>query len=118
MRELFPGYFTPTEQEFADLWREATFAFDANVLLGLYRLTTESRQVFFDALQRLGDRIFLPNQAAQEYLRNRLEAISARLRSHEGIKADAVKVVQSLEARIQEHSLPKSKEIVEAAKQT
>ncbi len=116
MRELFPGYFSPTEEEFAELWREATFAFDANVLLGLYRLTTESRQVFFDVLQKLGDRIFLPNQAAQEYLRNRLDAISARSRSHEGVKAAAEKFVRTLETQVQEHSLPKSKEILEAAR--
>jgi hypothetical protein len=117
MRKLFPGYFTPTEQEFTELWREATFAFDANVLLGLYRLTAESRQVFFDVLQRLGDRIFLPNQAAYEYLRNRLGAISARSRSHEGVKADAAKFVESVKAKVEEHSLPKSKEILEAARQ-
>lgn len=117
MRELFPGYFTPSEQEFKELWTEATFAFDANVLLGLYRLTAESGQVFFDVLQRLGSRIFLPNQAAQEYLRNRLEAISARSKSHEEVRADAVKFVRSLEARVQEHSMPKSKEILEAARQ-
>jgi len=117
MRDLFPGYFNPTEQEFTGLWRDATFAFDANVLLGLYRLTNESRQVFFDVLRRLDDRIFLPNQAAEEYLRNRLEAISARTRSHERVKADAAKFVRSLEALVQEHSLPKSKEIVGAAEQ-
>jgi hypothetical protein len=117
MRELFPGYFTPTEQDFTELWHNATFAFDANVLLGLYRLTTESRKVFFDALEKLGNRIFLPNQAALEYLRNRMEAISARSRSHDEVKTDAGKFVRSLEARVQEHSFPKSKEIIEAAKQ-
>lgn len=117
MRDLFPGYFTPTAQEFTELWREATFAFDANVLLGLYRLTNETRQVFFDVLQRLSDRIFLPNQAAHEYLRNRLSAISARTGSHVGLKGDAEKFVQGLESRVQEHSLPRGKELVEAAKQ-
>ena len=116
MRDLFPGYFAPTKQEFEELWREATFAFDANVLLDLYRLTAESRQVFFEVLNRLGDRIFLPHQAAREYLRHRLEAISARSRSHEEIKNDAVKFVRTLETRIQEHPLPKSEEILRAAR--
>jgi len=116
MRELFPGYFTPTKEEFTEMWREATFAFDANVLLGLYKLTPESRQVFFDVLQKLGERIFLPNQAAHEYLRNRLEAISARSRSHEGMKAEAEKFVRNIEARVQEHSLPKGKKILDAAR--
>jgi hypothetical protein len=64
MRDLFPGYFPPKDDEFKELWRDAVFAFDANVLLGLYRLTTETQQVFFEVLQRLSGRIFLPNQAA------------------------------------------------------
>jgi hypothetical protein len=116
MRTLFPGYFTPTAEEFTELWRDATFGFDANVLLGLYRLTPESRRVFFEVLKQIGDRIFLPNQAAEEYLRNRLEAISARSRSHQGLKAEAGKFVQAIEIKIQEHSLPEGDEIIEAAR--
>lgn len=56
MGELFPDYFTPTEQEFAELWRNATIELAANVLLGLYRLASESRQLFFDVLQSLPGR--------------------------------------------------------------
>jgi hypothetical protein len=116
MRDLFPGYFAPTEKEFAELWREAIFGFDASVLLGLYRLSIETRQVFFEVLGKLGERIFLPNRAAHEYLRNRLAAISARGAFYEGMKTDALKFGQNLEARAQEHSLPKGEEIVKIAK--
>ena len=116
MRDLFPGYYIPTETDFNELWREATFAFDASVLLGLYRMTGETRQVFFDVLQKLGDRIFLPNRAAHEYLRNRLTAISARLAAHETVKADTTRFARGIEDRIREHSIPKAKEILEIAR--
>src|ERR1700688_3354811 len=76
MRSVFPGYFTPTKKEFAKLWGESVFAFDANVLLGLYRSTSETQQVFFTVLDKIADRMFLPNQAAFGYLKNRLGVIS------------------------------------------
>jgi len=117
MRQLFPGYFTPTSKEFDDLWREATFGFDASVLLGLYRLSMEARQVFFDALRALGGRVFLPNQAAHEYLRNRMNAISARSGFYQDTKNEIEKFVQALETRAQDHSLPKGPEMIEAAKE-
>jgi hypothetical protein len=72
MRDLFPGYFTPTDAEFEKLWSECVFGFDANVLLGLYRSTPETQEIFFAVLEKIKDRIFLPHQAASEYLRNRL----------------------------------------------
>ena len=113
MRDLFPGYFTPTKEDFDQLWREGTFAFDANVLLDLYRLTSGARQVFFDVLQRLKDRIFLPNRAAHEYLRKRLAAVSARLTWHEAVKSEAARFAQNFETRMQERALPESQDILQ-----
>ncbi|MFM2060738.1 MAG: hypothetical protein RLZZ507_408 [Cyanobacteriota bacterium] len=40
MRDLFPGYYQPTEKEFAELWKECIFSFDTNVLLHIYRYKT------------------------------------------------------------------------------
>jgi hypothetical protein len=51
-----------------------------------------------------------------EYLGNRLDAISARTQSHEGLKVAADKFVVTLEKSLQEHSLPKGREIIDAAK--
>ena len=33
MRNLFPGYYRPTDNELKELWEKATFIVDANVLL-------------------------------------------------------------------------------------
>jgi hypothetical protein len=36
MKQTFPGYYRPSAAEFEKLWKEATFTFDANVLLRAY----------------------------------------------------------------------------------
>jgi PIN like domain len=115
MKNLFPGYFTPTEQEFANLWAEALFGFDANVLLGLYKSTPDTQQVFFDVLKKITDRIFLPHQAAREYLENRIGVISLRSDSYGKIKLESEKYTRFLESIIQDHALPNGKEIVTTA---
>ena len=42
MRKLFSEYFRPTEVETKQLWAEAVFIFDTNVLLNLYRMSRET----------------------------------------------------------------------------
>jgi hypothetical protein len=116
MKKILPGYFTPTDEEFGALWKDSLFGFDANVLLGLYRSTAETQQVFFDVLARIEDRIFLPHQAAFEYLRNRLGVISLRADSYERIKGESEKFTKFLEATIRDHSLPMGEAIIEASR--
>jgi hypothetical protein len=105
MRSQFPGYFTPSEKEFAELWTNCIFAFDANVLLGLYRSTTETQEVFFSVLEKITSRIFLPHQAASEYLGNRLNAISFRSDQYGKIKTESEKLANAIESIVQEHAV-------------
>lgn len=72
MRLLFPGHFRPTENDFKSLWDSCIFAVDANVLLNLYRYSQETRIALEAAIKSVSSRIFLPHQAAKEYLKNRL----------------------------------------------
>ena len=44
MRDRFPGYYGPTEEEFAALWESCLFVPDTNVLLNLYRYDEPTRQ--------------------------------------------------------------------------
>ena len=116
MKSLFGGYFTPSSEEFKRLWDESVFGFDANVLLRLYKSTIETRQVFFETLKRLGERVFLPHQAAAEYLRNRLNVISARSDRYAAVADEADKLVTFVESTLQEHALLNGKGMVAAAK--
>ncbi|MEQ8996136.1 MAG: PIN-like domain-containing protein [Coleofasciculus sp. B1-GNL1-01] len=53
MRDLFPGYYQPTPEEFETLWQEAIFSFDANILLNIYRYSAETRERLFEIIERL-----------------------------------------------------------------
>jgi PIN like domain len=76
MRASFRGYYRPTDAEFAELWRNAFFAFDTNTLLNPYRYTEGTRTRFIEILTRLRERIWLPYQAGLEFHKNRLDVIS------------------------------------------
>ena len=78
LRDLFPGHFQPTESDYESLWNEALIVLDANVLLDLYRLSPESRDSYLQILSELQDRLWIPYQAAAEFLKNRLATISVQ----------------------------------------
>jgi hypothetical protein len=75
VRELFPGYYRPTEIEFKKLWDEATFVFDTNVLLDIYSYPETVRDVFLSVLRKISSRIWIPYQAGLEFHRNRFSRI-------------------------------------------
>lgn len=71
MKNLFPSYFPPSEVDISSMWAEALFVVDANVLLNQYRYTEKTRNEVFAVFSQLGDRLWIPNQVAKEYLHNR-----------------------------------------------
>jgi hypothetical protein len=86
MREQFPWFLDPTEEELQRLWDEATFSFDANVLLNLYRVDRETTQDYFKIFRELGDRIFLPHEAANQFFQNRREVVRTEQNSFSAAK--------------------------------
>jgi hypothetical protein len=85
MKGRFPGYNTPTDEEFRQMWQECVFAFDANMLLHIYRYTPETQESFYRVLERLKDRIWVPHQAATEYYENRDKVIEDQLKVYDDI---------------------------------
>lgn len=53
MRNLFRGYYKPTEEEFAQLWQECIFSFDTSMLLNIYRYSPQARERLFEILNKL-----------------------------------------------------------------
>lgn len=80
MKDLFRGYYRPTDEELTELWQKCVFIFDTNVLLNLYRLPTEVRDDFLKVLKTLSVRLWLPFQVALEYQENRLTTIADQVR--------------------------------------
>ena len=101
MRDLFPGYYRPSQEEFDNLWQNCVFSFDANILLHVYRYTPKTRDRFFEILRGLKDRIFITHQAAYEYQKDRLGVISQQLKAYEDIPQKLEKTVNGLNNNLQ-----------------
>lgn len=104
MRNLFPGYYRPTDEEFSALWQECVFAFDANVLLNVYRYSQATRERFLEILDRLKERIWLPHQAALEYQENRLKVISDQHEPYEDIPKRLNDLLAQIQSDYPRHS--------------
>jgi DNA polymerase IIIc chi subunit len=78
MRSMFPGQFRPTDDALMALWSDCVFVVDANVLLNLYRYSTETRRELERALSSVKEQLFVPHQAAKEFLKNRLAVTASQ----------------------------------------
>lgn len=101
MKEIFPGYYRPTQEEFSAMWQDCIFVFDANVLLNIYRYSPETRDELLDVLEHLKDRIWIPHQAMLEYHENREEVISQQYAITRDIEARLTEVSQAIETKYQ-----------------
>ena len=97
MRSVFPAHFRPTADELSALWKDSIFAVDANVLLNLYRYSTETRKELETALSSVQEKLFVPHQAAREFLKNRLTVTAAQADEY----TKAVKTITDLASTLQ-----------------
>jgi hypothetical protein len=75
MKDLFPGYYSPSDEEFSELWQQCIFIFDTNVFLAFYEYNDEICEDFFKALEAIKSRLWIPHQVALEYHKNRINKI-------------------------------------------
>lgn len=75
MREEFSEWYYPDDDEIAHIVTTGTIALDANALLDLYRVGAGRRQEILTALEKIGDRLFVPHQAAYEYQKRRASVL-------------------------------------------
>ncbi|MEY2486182.1 MAG: hypothetical protein QOH39_1830 [Verrucomicrobiota bacterium] len=83
MKVEFPGYFPISEQAIKAAWKDGLFSFDASVLLGCYRYSDDTRQELLKLIAALGDKVWITNQAALEFLDGRLGVITAQAKQYE-----------------------------------
>lgn len=69
MKARFPGYYRPSNDEFADLWAKCFFVPDANILLHLFRYGEKTRAQVLDTLTRLKPRLWIPYRVGFEFQR-------------------------------------------------
>lgn len=105
MRDEFPGYYSPTPEAMASLWRDATFVLDTNVLLRLYRVPDATRNQMLDALKALGGRLWIPRQVGIEYQRNRLQAVHVEHQRAKAAVSDIERAFKAYEAAVSKAEL-------------
>ena len=96
MKDMFPEYYRPSDEDFEKLWEEATFVFDANVLLDIYRYSPQTSSELIEIMQSLQDRLWLPYQFALEYHKHLDEISSFPPASYD----DAIKHFDKLNSQI------------------
>jgi predicted nucleic acid-binding protein len=86
MKNMFPGFYRPTEEEFETLWDHCIFVLDTNVLLNLYRYSTETCNELIDILNKISDRLWIPHQVAFEFHKHRLSVISSQKEAYSNLE--------------------------------
>ncbi|MFG1858928.1 PIN-like domain-containing protein, partial [Actinomadura geliboluensis] len=76
MRELFPGYYPPAEDDVKTFITQGLVVFDTNALLNIYRFTEQARTEYLDTLRLLEDRLWVPHHVGFEFFNNRAGVIS------------------------------------------
>ena len=91
MRNLFSWRIRPSEAEFLNLWENATFVFDTNFLLDLYRVSRSTAENFLNILEHIQSRIWLPYQVANEFFNRREEVIDKESASFQKALSEVAK---------------------------
>lgn len=100
MKELFPGYYRPSPEEFKEIWKNSTFILDTNVLLNLYRYDEATRHDFLNTLKKIKSRLWLPHQVALEYQENRHQVIKSEAKRVERIQNDLDKLKSDISTKL------------------
>jgi hypothetical protein len=103
MREIFPGYYPLSDSDKNEIWNSATFVFDTNGLLNLYRYTQSTRDDFLVVLDKLAERIWLPYQVAVEFHENRPGVIYRIRDAYRSFQNDLSKTAQAAKAMTEKH---------------
>lgn len=79
MKEEFPEYYVPSQEDFDQLWQNCLFVLDANVLLDLYRLSEGAAEALLMVLNHHAHRLWVPHWAALEYQKGRPGVIRSQV---------------------------------------
>lgn len=99
MKNTFLEFNALDKDEIKALWEGATFVFDTNVLLNLYRYSDETSQKFLQLISDLGARSWLPFQVGLEFHKNRLTVISEQRKQYVEFQKKFENLINEIENR-------------------
>lgn len=115
MKKTFLGHFDISDEEIKILWEECLFVVDTNILLNLYRYSDPTRKEYFEIMNSLSKRLWIPHQIAEEYLSNRLLVIESQEKTYENV----LKAMENLENTLrnkQQHPFISDEKMKEASR--
>jgi len=112
LKDQFPGYYRRSEEEIERIWDDGLFVLDANVLLNLYRYSEGTREELLGVLRGVKDRLWIPYQVAEEFLRNRQTVIGDRKNAYSAVKKSLSSARKDVESKMGE--MHKDPGIIEA----
>ena len=97
MKETFSEYQPYEKEKIIGLWSKAHFVFDTNVILNLYRYSSNTSEMFINIISDLTDRIWLPYQVGLEFNKNRLGVISDQKKKYLAFNKDIENLIKEVE---------------------
>ncbi|MGJ4929736.1 PIN-like domain-containing protein [Bradyrhizobium sp. HKCCYLS2038] len=104
MRERFPGYYTPSPDEFSKLWQECLFLPDANILLHLFRYGANTTAQVLDVFERLKPRVWVPYRVAYEFHRRWRDVDQANRDSYDKLSKEIEALGRKLSGLFDEYT--------------
>lgn len=105
MKDLFPGYYRLSKDEFAELWKKCVFILDTNSILNLYRYSEETRKDFINVLCKIESRLWIPHQVALEFQENRTAVINEQENKYKSIKDILTKEESQIKGKLRRFSV-------------
>jgi hypothetical protein len=96
MINTFKEYTPLDTDEIKDLWKNALFIFDTNVLLNLYRYSDETSIKIIEIIEKL-ENIWIPYQVGLEFHRRRLGVISEQKKNYSDFEGEFKKIILAVE---------------------
>jgi predicted nucleic acid-binding protein len=93
MRESIREYLVLSVDEKKKIWKKADFVFDTNILLNFYKYSDDTRNELFNAIERLGGRVWLPDHVLCEFMKKRASTIFECVQRYDTIKKDTEKFI-------------------------
>ncbi|HFI5333985.1 TPA: PIN-like domain-containing protein [Serratia liquefaciens] len=97
MKTIFESRYNKDANYYNELLSNSTFILDTNVLLSLYRYSESTRDYFLDTLERVKEKLWMPNQVGNEFFTNRLVIISEQIKSYTAFKKEFEELQRKLE---------------------
>lgn len=112
-RDLFRGYYSPSEDDFNELFEKAVFILDTNELLNLYRYSQDVGREFLEVLRKLDSRLWIPYQVAFEFQKNLFSVIQEEKEKFNNLNNDFQEIQSNIKEKLKKYPSINSDELLD-----